>query len=303
LSNLLCLHTQDLGADYKKLLSDVMRQGDVVRPRGMEVREVRPLLLTLSRPERCFTKRPGINRALTYMEICQILAGEFDGALFEAVSPLASKLLTAGGAYGPRTAGQIRLVVAELQKDPDSRRAVVYVGRDTDLERIHASSTTDQPCTATWQFFNRGGRLEMVVNMRSWDLVWGLANDVPCFVAVQQGIAWALGLEVGGYTHLAGSAHIYERHYDMADKVEAATTWLDPLVRPGLIPTEPEALSTDPIARWDTVVKDAGNALRTARKLLERPAEQANTAMQWAAPAGMWARRFAARDTKGPRDA
>ena len=74
-------------------------------------------------------------------------------------------------------------------------------------------------CTLTWHFFNRNDKLEMIVNMRSWDLVWGLSYDIPCFVAVQMAVADALDLELGEYTHVAGSGHVYERHFDMiADK-------------------------------------------------------------------------------------
>lgn len=290
MSNLLCVRTDDLGETYGQLLTDVMVLGDVVKPRDMEVREVRPLLLSLSNPDRCFTKRPGINRALTYMEICQILAGDFRKSLFDAVSPLASKLLTEGGAYGPRTHEQLARVIRELMKDPDSRRAVVYVGRPQDLEHIHSSSTTDQPCTMTWQFLNRGGKLDMIVNMRSWDLVWGLANDVPCFVSVQQGLAWALKLEVGSYTHLAGSAHIYSRHYDMPEKVGIATDRLEPLVPRGLEQWE------DQPERWSALVQDAVHALNMAEAALAGDSEPKNIPAQWLKPFRLWEKRFSAGD-------
>lgn len=287
MSNPLHFATNDLGRDYGLLLEGVLDAGDDVKPRGMPVKEVRPLLLSLSRPERCFTKRPGINRALTYMEICQILAGDFDKGLFDAISPLASKLLTEGGAYGPRTQEQLARAVEELEKDPDSRRAVVYVGRPEDLEHIHASSTTDQPCTMTWQFFNRGGRLEMIVNMRSWDLVWGLANDVPCFVAIQQGLAWALGLEVGGYTHLAGSAHIYERHWGIVPDIGRATDVLEPLAPIGDV-----GWATNAVGRWENLVDDAIEALQVAGLALIGQRGAAEPPPQWAKALSLWEKRF-----------
>ena len=71
----------------------------------------------------------------------------------------------------------------------------------------------------TWQFLPRGGKLEMLVSMRSWDLVWGLSYDVPCFVAVQLALAAALDLEPGTYTHVAGSGHLYERHWRLVSLV------------------------------------------------------------------------------------
>jgi thymidylate synthase len=88
------------------------------------------------------------------------------------------------------------------------------------------------PCTAIWQFILRGEsydlhvpqleepikevrpKLHMLVYMRSWDLVWGLSYDVPCFVANQMALAKSLGAEIGSYVHVAGSAHIYERHFN-----------------------------------------------------------------------------------------
>ena len=45
-------------------------------------------------------------------------------------------------------------------------------------------------------------------DLGSWDAVWGLSYDVPCFVAVQMAVAKALGVAVGRYRHHAGSFHL-----------------------------------------------------------------------------------------------
>jgi thymidylate synthase len=119
-------------------------------------------------------------------------------------------------AYGPRTRAQLLRVVAELTKAPDSRRAVVYVGRDAALQKAYTEAEEragEMPCTCHWQFLLRDGALNMTVYMRSWDAVWGLTYDVPCFVAVQQAVAAALKVPVGRYVHHAGSLHVYERHW------------------------------------------------------------------------------------------
>jgi thymidylate synthase len=71
------------------------------------------------------------------------------------------------------------------------------------------------PCTALWQFHLRDELLSMTAVMRSWDLVWGLSFDVPSFVAVQLALADHLGVGIGRYVHVAGSAHVYDRHYDV----------------------------------------------------------------------------------------
>jgi len=207
--------TDDLGFTYPDLLLDVLDDGELSRPRGMEVMEVRPLLLRLTRPEACLVTRPGISRALMWMEAAQMIGGTYDGGVLARISQQAADLMTPHGAYGPRVSSQLLDVVRELTDDPDSRRAIVHVGRENDLLKVQQRSEREVPCTVSWQFMVRHGRLEMTVNMRSWDLVWGLTNDVPCFVAVQMCVADALGVELGPYSHLAGNAHVYERHFDL----------------------------------------------------------------------------------------
>ena len=61
------------------------------------------------------------------------------------------------------------------------------------------------------RFARNLGLLHMIVNMRSWDLVWGLSYDVPSFVSVQMMLAAVLKCGVGAYLHNAGSAHVYDR--------------------------------------------------------------------------------------------
>ncbi len=206
---------EKLGGSYHYLLRRVIKDGEVSAPRGLKIKELRPLVLRIGSPEHCIVKRPGFSHAFMYMEIAQLLAGVFDKRLLEVCSKNAASMLDAYGAYGPRTREQLEHVVIELEHDPDSRRAMVYVGRPDDLRLANDYGMT---CSQTWQFFARNGTLEMHVSMRSWDLVWGLSYDVPCFVAVQQMMAAALNLPLGSYTHVAGSGHVYERHWDLEAK-------------------------------------------------------------------------------------
>jgi thymidylate synthase len=159
-------------------------------------------------------------------EIAMLLAGVYDGELLRAITPKAAELTTPLTAYGPRVRHQLPLIVQELQDDPQSRRAVVYVGSGKDLARIGKDTANEMPCTMTWQFLVRS-ELHMIVNMRSWDACWGLAYDVPCFVAVQMAVAHALGVPLGPYHHHAGSFHLYERHWDVQARPTDASLHLD----------------------------------------------------------------------------
>lgn len=252
----LVFETDSMGIDYASLLTDVMRYGEECAPRGKPIKEVRPLVLTLTNPYSSIVKRPGFNPALMWLEVCQLLAGRFDMSLVELLAPKAAPLMSAQGAYGPRVRDQLRYVVEELTRDPDSRRAVVYIGRDTDLRY---SEHYEQPCTMTWQFFIRNGELEMLTNMRSWDLVWGLSYDLPSFAAVQLTLANVLDIPPGRYTHVAGSGHIYKEHWDAeVDQTEASMHSL--YVAPDWRKHE------DPnVQHWDDTVLAANEALERLR--------------------------------------
>ena len=205
--------TDNLGRYYIALLDHVIAEGESVSPRGQLVREVRPLVFRLTNPLACIVKRSGFSSALMHLEILQLLAGEFDRPLYEKISPGAASRMNTYGSYGPRTKEQLLAVEKELLKDPDSRRATVYVGRPDDLR---LADDLNMPCTGVWSFYVRNGVLEMLVYMRSWDLVWGLSYDIPCFVAVQKMIADSLGVPLGDYVHVAGSGHVYERHFGLS---------------------------------------------------------------------------------------
>ncbi len=229
----LVVSTNDLGHSYPDLLSNVLLEGQAVRPRGQRTVEVRPLTLSMSNPLRCVVRRPGFNRELMFAEIAQVLSGEYAPDLYAAVAPPETvALLTEFGAYGKRLAPQIEPLLRELSRDGVSRRAVLMIPDRVDLDLVGSGRETDQPCTLAIQLLPRDGRLEAVVTMRSWDLVWGLTYDVPVFVSLQAALAAALGLGVGNMTITAGSAHVYERHFDLEVKrraigYELPSLWYD----------------------------------------------------------------------------
>lgn len=218
--------TRSLGLTYPSLLDD-LRQAPIVGSRGGRTREILDFSLVLRDPARCLVNRDSFSRRFMEAEIAMLLAGVYDGELMKAVTPKAAELTTPLTAYGPRVRRQLPLIVDELLSSPESRRAVVYVGRDDDLFNIGEATANEMPCTMTWQFLLRDEELHMIVNMRSWDAVWGLSYDVPCFVAVQTAVARAIGAFAGPYHHHAGSFHLYERHWGLQARETDAILDLD----------------------------------------------------------------------------
>ena len=97
-----------------------------------------------------------------------------------------------------------------LWKDPNSRQAVIHI-KDADNR-----PTKDVPCTVYLQFFIRNGKLNLSVHMRSNDIWMGVPYDMFSFTFLQMLMAMELGVEIGQYTHYAGSLHIYARDYAAA---------------------------------------------------------------------------------------
>ena len=119
---------------------------------------------------------------------------------------------TCNSAYGYRIRrkfgfDQWTYVIDMLRKDPLSRQAIIHIKDASDVP------TKDTPCTLSLQFLLREGRLHLTVVMRSNDIWLGLPYDLFSFTSLQVMMAMELGVDVGEYTHIAGSMHLYERNW------------------------------------------------------------------------------------------
>jgi thymidylate synthase len=66
----------------------------------------------------------------------------------------------------------------------------------------------------------------MKVQMRSNDIFYGLTYDAPFFAFLQQTMWYWLRdtyptLEIGAYNHCADNIHFYERHFELANAIQA----------------------------------------------------------------------------------
>ena len=101
---------------------------------------------------------------------------------------------------------QLEFVINELKKNPNSRRAVIHIKEPSD------KPSNDVNCTVCLQFFIREGKLYMTTYMRSNDVWFGFPYDVFQFTCLQIYLSMVLEVELGTYTHIAGSLHLYERN-------------------------------------------------------------------------------------------
>lgn len=191
---------------YLELLRYTSTIGWRVESRIGMTREL--LSITFGAPMGAIPRRKKMNLAIGWSEMLQLIGGDYRPEVLERVAPKSDlALFTKNMAYGLRTRDQIPLLLDELRRFPESRRAVLHVGNAKDQIDL-------LPCTNSMQFLVRQGALIMLVSMRSWDLIKGLPYDMMMFGGFGLAVAQALGVEPGAVHVTAGSGHIYASDFD-----------------------------------------------------------------------------------------
>jgi thymidylate synthase len=106
---------------------------------------------------------------------------------------------------------QMKAVVDEIQRNPDSRRLVVSAWNVADLPAMALA-----PCHALFQFYVAQGRLSCQLYQRSADVFLGVPFNIASYALLTHLIAHVTGLEPGDFVHTLGDAHLYRNHLDQA---------------------------------------------------------------------------------------
>jgi len=117
---------------------------------------------------------------------------------------------------------QMGYVKRLLQERKETRKAVAMIYKERDTN----PTTKDNPCTMYLHFAIRNDKLLATTHMRSNDLWLGTPYDVFFFTTLQRMLCAELqetypGLEVGEYTHIANSLHLYDKNREKAEKLVA----------------------------------------------------------------------------------
>lgn len=203
-----------LDAQAVKGFTDSSRDGSVVG-------EFIDAVMCVEDPTRNIVTSPVRNMPLRYAigELAWYLSGSnkvLDIAQFaKKWEEISDDGETNNSAYGYRIFNkfgfdQWEYVKSLIQKDPNTRQAVIHIKDPSN------KPTKDTPCTVYLQFFLRDNKLSLSVHMRSNDIWMGVPYDMFSFCFLQVKMAMELGVEVGSYTHYAGSLHMYQRDYNVA---------------------------------------------------------------------------------------
>jgi len=108
---------------------------------------------------------------------------------------------------------QIASVIAEIKRNPDSRRLIVSAWNVAELPAMAL-----QPCHALFQFHVAGGRLSCQLYQRSADIFLGVPFNIASYALLTHMVAQVTDLEPGDFVHSFGDAHIYLNHMEQVRK-------------------------------------------------------------------------------------
>jgi len=111
---------------------------------------------------------------------------------------------------------QIRTVIDQITRTPDSRRIIVSAWNVADLDAMARAGLP--PCHCLFQFDVSGGRLSCQLYQRSADMFLGVPFNIASYALLTMMVAQVTGLEPGDFVHTFGSAHIYLNHLDQVDE-------------------------------------------------------------------------------------
>jgi thymidylate synthase len=106
---------------------------------------------------------------------------------------------------------QIRWLVEEIKRNPDSRRLIVSAWNVGELPKMAL-----MPCHALFQFYVANGKLSCQLYQRSGDIFLGVPFNIASYALLTHMLAQVCGLGVGDFVHTLGDAHLYNNHLEQA---------------------------------------------------------------------------------------
>jgi thymidylate synthase len=106
---------------------------------------------------------------------------------------------------------QIEQVVADIRRNPDSRRLMVCAWNPGEIDKMALA-----PCHAMFQFYVQEGELSCQLYQRSADLFLGVPFNIASYALLTLMVAQVTGLRPGEFIHTFGDLHLYKNHIDQA---------------------------------------------------------------------------------------
>jgi thymidylate synthase len=106
---------------------------------------------------------------------------------------------------------QMTNVVAEIRRNPNSRRLIVTAWNPAENDRMALS-----PCHCLFQFYVADGALSCQLYQRSADVFLGVPFNIASYALLTMMVAQVTGLAPGAFVHSFGDTHLYLNHLEQA---------------------------------------------------------------------------------------
>ena len=115
------------------------------------------------------------------------------------------------GTYAKDGVDQIRWVLNEITRNPNSRRLIVTGWNPEEQDQVALP-----PCHTLFQFYVQDGELSCQLYQRSADSFLGVPFNIASYALLTCVMAKVSGLKPGDFVHTLGDAHLYSNHLDLA---------------------------------------------------------------------------------------
>ena len=128
------------------------------------------------------------------------------------LGPVYGKQWRSWGTADGRQIDQLARVVAEIKKNPNSRRLLVSAWNVGELDGMALL-----PCHALFQFYVAEERLSCQLYQRSADALLGVPFNIASYALLVHMVAQQCDLAPGEFIWTGGDCHLYLNHLEQAD--------------------------------------------------------------------------------------
>ena len=121
---------------------------------------------------------------------------------------------------------QVKDLIAQIKKNPDSRRLIISAWNVADLPKMAL-----MPCHTIFQFYVAEGKLSCQLYQRSADVFLGVPFNIASYALLTMMIAQVCDLEPGDFVHTFGDVHIYSNHMEQVNLQLSRTPFALPTMK------------------------------------------------------------------------
>ncbi|MBP9748019.1 MAG: thymidylate synthase [Candidatus Pacebacteria bacterium] len=107
---------------------------------------------------------------------------------------------------------QLKNVIEQIKKSPDSRRLIVSAWNVADIDEMAKAGLP--PCHCLFQFYVAEGKLSCQLYQRSCDTFLGVPFNIASYALLTMIVTQICGLKAGEFVWTGGDVHLYSNHLE-----------------------------------------------------------------------------------------